>query len=75
MVAMAGADSERPVAVKERLEVFGARVLADAMSRPVQMVNGGLYLRGLIEQGQRKSLEPRRRVLEQVGRLSEHREA
>jgi hypothetical protein len=28
------------------------------VNRPVQIVNGGLYLRGLIEQGARKSLEP-----------------
>ena len=27
------------------------------MNRPVQRVNGGLYLRGLIEDGARKSLE------------------
>ena len=47
-----------PSAVVERLEAFGAEVLAEAVNRPVQMVNGGLYLRGLIEQGPRKSLEP-----------------
>ena len=29
-----------------------------AMNRPVQVVNGGVYLRGLLEQGARKSLEP-----------------
>jgi SRSO17 transposase len=51
-----GADS--PEAVKERLEAFGAEVLAEATNRPVQLANGGLYLRGLIEQGSRKSLEP-----------------
>ena len=45
-------------AVKERLEEFGREVLAEAMNRPAQMENGGLYLRGLIEQGKRKSLEP-----------------
>ena len=28
------------------------------MNRPVQLVNGGLYLRGLLEHGARKSLEP-----------------
>jgi SRSO17 transposase len=33
-------------------------VLAEAVNRPVQLVNGGVYLRGLIEQGPRKSLEP-----------------
>jgi len=51
-------ESDRPVVVRERLEAFGAEVLADAMNRPAQMVNGGLYLRGLIEQGARKSLWP-----------------
>ena len=50
--------------VAERLEAFGAEVLAEAMNRPVQMRNGGLYLRGLIEQGARKSLEP---MVERLG--------
>jgi hypothetical protein len=45
-------------AVKARLEDFGREVMAGAVNRPVQLVNGGLYLRGLIEQGPRKSLEP-----------------
>jgi SRSO17 transposase len=45
-------------AVKERLGAFAGEVLAGAMNRPVQMVNGAVYLRGLIEQGPRKSLEP-----------------
>jgi SRSO17 transposase len=53
-----------PLAVVERLEAFGAEVLAEAINRPVQMVNGGLYLRGLIEQGPRKSLEP---LVERLG--------
>ncbi|MGI8429860.1 MAG: IS701 family transposase [Solirubrobacteraceae bacterium] len=47
-----------PWVVLERLEAWSAEVLAGAMNRPVQMVNGGLYLQGLIEQGARKSLEP-----------------
>jgi SRSO17 transposase len=47
-----------PSAVRERLEAFAVEVLAEAMNRPVQLVNGGLYLRGLLEQGPRKSLEP-----------------
>jgi SRSO17 transposase len=47
-----------PAAVRERLEAFAGEVLAEAMNRPVQLVNGGLYLRGLLEQGPRKSLEP-----------------
>jgi SRSO17 transposase len=53
---MVGVDS--PTAVRERLEAFAGVVLAEAMNRPVQMVNGALYLRGVIEQGERKSLEP-----------------
>ena len=48
----------------ERLEAFAEEVLAGAMNRPVQLVNGGAYLRGLIEQGARKSLEP---MVERLG--------
>jgi SRSO17 transposase len=51
-------EQDGPAAVRERLEAFGAGVMAGAVNRPVQVVNGGLYLRGLIEQGPRKSLEP-----------------
>jgi SRSO17 transposase len=51
-------DADAPAAVKERLEAFAGEVLAEAMNRRVQLVNGGLYLRGLLEQGPRKSLEP-----------------
>ena len=47
-----------PSAVRERAEAFTAEVLAEAMGQPVQMANGGLYVRGLLEQGERKSLEP-----------------
>src|SRR5829696_9691162 len=57
-------DAGAPVAVKERLEVFAGEVLAAAMNRPVQLVNGGLYLRGLLEEGARKSLEP---IVERLG--------
>jgi SRSO17 transposase len=45
-------------AVKARLEDFGRVVMAGAVNRTVQAANGGLYLRGLLEQGPRKSLEP-----------------
>ena len=58
MAVMVASDLEGPAAVAERLEAFGAEVLAAAVNRPVQLVNGGIYLRGLIEQGPRKSLEP-----------------
>ena len=62
VVTVAGSQVERvvdrPSVVRERLEVFAGGVLAEAMNRPVQVRNGGLYLRGLIEDGARKSLEP-----------------
>jgi SRSO17 transposase len=60
-VSELNAVSERvdvPSVVADRLEAFAVEVLASAMNRPVQMVNGEAYLRGLIEQGARKSLEP-----------------
>ena len=57
-------DTDAPAVVKERLEAFAGEVLAEAMNRPVQLVNGGLYLRGLLEQGPRKSLEP---MVERLG--------
>ena len=53
-----------PSVVADGLESFGEVVLAGAMNRPVQVVNGGSYLRGLIEQGARKSLEP---MVERLG--------
>lgn len=56
--------ADSAAAVRERLEGFGREVLADAMNRPAQMVNGGLYLRGLVEDGKRKSLEP---IVERLG--------
>jgi SRSO17 transposase len=40
------------------LEAFADGVLSGAVNRPVQLVNGRSYLRGLIEEGPRKSLEP-----------------
>jgi len=57
-MAVMAVDVDAAVAVKERLEAFADEVLAEAMNRPVQLVNGSLYLRGLLEQGPRKSLEP-----------------
>lgn len=58
MAVAEAARVDSPAEVKERLEEFGREVLAEAMNRPVQLANGGLYLRGVIEQGPRKSLEP-----------------
>jgi SRSO17 transposase len=63
-MAVMAVDTGAAVAVKERLEAFAGEVLAEAMNRPVQLVNGGLYLRGLLEQGPRKSLEP---IVERLG--------
>jgi len=57
-MAVMAVDLGAPAAVKERLEGFADAVFAAAMNRPVQRVNGVLYLRGLLEQGPRKSLEP-----------------
>ena len=51
-------DVDPPSVVRERLEAFAGEVLVQAMNRPVQVRNGGLYLRGLLEDGARKSLEP-----------------
>ncbi|MGH2831409.1 MAG: IS701 family transposase [Solirubrobacteraceae bacterium] len=58
MSVMALVDVDGPVVVRERLEAFAGEVLAGAVNRPVQLVNGGVYLRGLLEHGPRKSLEP-----------------
>jgi SRSO17 transposase len=58
MAAMAVADVAGLGVVGERLGAFAVDVLAAGMNRPVQIVNGGLYLRGLLEEGPRKSLEP-----------------
>ena len=63
-VSCAGERADLPSVVAKRLEVFGSLVLAGAMNRPVQRRNGGVYLRGLIEQGPRKSLEP---MVERLG--------
>jgi SRSO17 transposase len=58
MVSVVSERSSEAAEVRTRLEEFAVKVLAEAMNRPVQVVNGGLYLRGLVEQGPRKSLEP-----------------
>ena len=58
MAVMERSVVDGPVVVRERLEAFAAEVLGEAANRQVQLVNGELYLRGLIEGGSRKSLEP-----------------
>ena len=61
VVTVAGSQVERdvdpPLVGRERLEAVAVEVVAEAMNRPVQQVDGGSYLRGLIEDGARKSLE------------------
>jgi SRSO17 transposase len=75
MSAVAVADSKRrqkgdaPSAVRERLQEFGREVLAEATNRPAQMLNGDLYLRGLVEEGKRKSLEP---LVERLGEEADY---
>jgi len=51
--ACASEPVEPAAAVLARLEAFGSEVLIEAMNRPVQsvqLINGRLYLPGLIEQ-------------------------
>ena len=64
MAVIQAARVDSAVAVKVRLEQFGCEVLAQAMNRPAQIANGGLYLRGLVEGGKRKSLKP---MVERLG--------
>jgi len=63
-MAVMAVDAGAPAAAKQRMEAFAGEVLAAAMNRPAQRVNGALYLRGLLEQGARKSLEP---IVERLG--------
>jgi SRSO17 transposase len=58
MMAVIEVGVESAATVRDRLEEFGRGVLAEAVNRPAQMANGSLYLRGLVEDGKRKSLEP-----------------
>ena len=58
MAVIEAARTDSAAGVQQRLEQFGREVLAQAMNRPAQMENGGLYLRALVEEGKRKSLEP-----------------
>jgi SRSO17 transposase len=61
--------SDSAATVKGRLEQFGREVLAEVMNRPAQLENGGLYLRGLIEEGKRKSLEP---IVDRLGGVADY---
>ena len=64
MAVIEAARTDSAAGVQQRLEQFGREVLAQAMNRPAQMENGGLYLRALVEEGKRKSLEP---MVERLG--------
>jgi SRSO17 transposase len=61
--------SDSAATVRGRLEQFGREVLAEVMNRPAQLENGGLYLRGLIEEGKRKSLEP---IVDRLGGVADY---
>ena len=50
-MAVMAVDAGAPAAVKERLQAFAGEVLAEAMNRAVQRVNGGLYVRGAFGAG------------------------
>ena len=50
-MAVMAVDADAPVAVKERLEAFAGEVLAEAMNRPVQLVNGWLVSAGALRAG------------------------
>jgi SRSO17 transposase len=49
---------EQMAEVRPRLEVFAARMLGPALRRVEQRLNGELYLRGLLTDGARKSMQP-----------------
>ena len=50
-MAVMAVDVDAPAAVKERLEAFAGEVLAAAMNRPVQRVNGGVVCAGAFGAG------------------------
>ncbi len=50
-MAVMTVDVDAPIVVKERLEVFAGEVLAEAMNRPVQLVNGCLVSAGAFGAG------------------------
>jgi SRSO17 transposase len=58
MAAVAGLSAGRLGRVRGRLEVFAAEMFEDAMGRCEQRKWGAVYLRGLMLDGKRKSIEP-----------------
>jgi SRSO17 transposase len=58
MAAVAGLSETRLASVRERLEAFAEVVFDGALQRSEQRRWGGVYLRGLMLDGKRKSIEP-----------------
>jgi SRSO17 transposase len=58
MAAVAGLSAKRLASVRGRLEVFADEVFEGALQRSEQRKWGGVYLRGLMLDGRRKSIEP-----------------
>lgn len=58
MAAVAGLSAKRLGLVRGRLEAFADEVFAHATQRSEQRRWGGVYLRGLMLDGRRKSIEP-----------------
>src|SRR4051812_13548794 len=53
-----GVTPEQMAQVRPRLESFAERMLGPALRRAEQRINGELYLRGLLTDGARKSMQP-----------------
>ena len=53
-----GVTPEEIALVRPRLLDFAERMLADALPRKDQRAKGELYLRGLLTDGRRKSMQP-----------------
>jgi hypothetical protein len=58
MAAVAGLSARRLALVRGRLEAFADSVFEGAVQRSEQRKWGGCYLRGLMLEGRRKSIEP-----------------
>src|SRR6478735_3929864 len=58
MAAVAGLSAKRLAQVRGRLELFADEVFVGATQRSEQRRWGGVYLRGLMLDGRRKSIEP-----------------
>jgi SRSO17 transposase len=58
MASVSGLSEKRLARVRGRLEAFAAEMFDGAMQRSEQRRWGGVYLRGLMLEGRRKSIEP-----------------